>query len=169
MEQIEDIVGHATIARGEEKHAQGAEAVLTQVLTMRVLQARDEVGDTIRSHISVLSPTTDFPQLQNLVDKAFTLAVEMTLQRSRFQVTFSCPASAFYQDRRSNQQARSHGHHTRSRVCQGRAQRLTCGLEPEPRRCGGDNTSIANVPRAICVYDSDAKVWVLEERKATRT
>jgi hypothetical protein len=95
MEHIVDVVGHAIITCGKKRHDQGAEEVSTQALEMGVLQTRDKVGDTIRFHLSTLSPAAKFPQIKNLVDKAFTLAVEMTLQRSRLQVTYPKVGSRF--------------------------------------------------------------------------
>jgi hypothetical protein len=94
-EQIVGVVGHDTITCDEEKHARAAEKFPSQVLTLAILRARDEFGKTIRSHLSTSSPTTDLPQIQNLVDKAFILAGEMSLQRSCLQVTYPTVGNDF--------------------------------------------------------------------------
>ncbi|KAF1351546.1 hypothetical protein EJ07DRAFT_137405 [Lizonia empirigonia] len=72
----------------QEVVTQGKKQEDPTVLEESVLKARDNVSNGITARVAKISPTTDLKQVRVIVDKAFTLAVQMCVQRSRLQVTF---------------------------------------------------------------------------------
>jgi hypothetical protein len=89
MEQMVVLAGRKTITRGkDEQSSQPLDKSTTTGLQQSVLLSRASVEEIIGSRLLQLAPAADLSQVQNLVDKAFTLALEMSLQRSRLQVTY---------------------------------------------------------------------------------
>lgn len=82
----------------QEVVTQGKKHEKTTVLEESVLKARDNVMNIITTTVAKMSPATDLKQVRVLVDKAFALAVQMSIQRSRLQVTYSNVGAKFEKD-----------------------------------------------------------------------
>jgi hypothetical protein len=90
MEQLVDEVGRSTITQGEVKEENlPAESDHVQSLIRQVVQARKAVANTIGGQLATVSAKADLSRVPLIIDKAFSMAMEMSLQRSRLQVT--CP------------------------------------------------------------------------------
>jgi hypothetical protein len=89
MEHLVATATRAAITRGEEEQSsKPLDEGATHGVQRSVLLSRARVSETIRARLSKLAPGADFSQVQKIVDRAFTLALEMSLQRSRLQVTY---------------------------------------------------------------------------------
>jgi hypothetical protein len=89
MEQLVEQVGRSTITRGQEKETNlPAGSDHTEMLIRHVIQARRSVANTIGGQLTTVSTMTDLSRVPLIVDKAFSLAMDMSLQRSRLQVTW---------------------------------------------------------------------------------
>jgi hypothetical protein len=96
IEQMVALVGRTTITRGEDELSSlPLDKDATSGLQRNVLLARARVAEIITSRLSKLSPGTDISQVQKLIDRAFTLALEMSLQRSRLQVAHPAVGAIF--------------------------------------------------------------------------
>jgi hypothetical protein len=96
---IEHLVVTATraaITRGEgEQSSKPLDEGATHGVQRSVLLSRARVAKIIRARLSELAPGSDLSQIQKIVDKAFTLALEMSLQRSRLRVTHPAVGATF--------------------------------------------------------------------------
>jgi hypothetical protein len=86
MEQLVSQVGRSAIMDGEVELSTESEGI--QNLRDHVTKARRAVSNEIKSPLALISTRIDFSQLSAIIDKAFTLAMEMSLQRSRLQVVW---------------------------------------------------------------------------------
>jgi hypothetical protein len=81
IEGMLGLVDRDVIIHGKQKDIPGE-------LDSSIIAARDSVLNTIGHRLTKLSTTTvNRSQVQNIVDKAFALALQMSLQRVRFQIT----------------------------------------------------------------------------------
>ena len=64
--------------------------------TGSVIESRTFVAGIITRYMEMISPERDILQIQLIVDKAFALAVQMSLQRSRIQVTHPAVGATFH-------------------------------------------------------------------------
>ena len=86
MEQLVDQVGRPAITKGQVDQVRRGDRV--EAMKQNVMLVREEVANIIGGKVSTLSPTVDLSRVPMIVDKAFSLAVDMSLQRSRLQVTW---------------------------------------------------------------------------------
>jgi hypothetical protein len=81
-------IGQATIIEGqtdeEHMHAEGE----IRDLQESVLRVRDRTADVIKGNLTAVSPTADLTQVPDIVNQAFTLAMNMSLQRCRLMVGY---------------------------------------------------------------------------------
>jgi hypothetical protein len=99
MEQLVDQVGRSTITEGRAGEPTGSEHV--QELRNSVIRARNATSKDITSKFTLVSAAADLSRVPAIVDKAFTLALEMSLQRSRLQVAWPCVGDQFVQEEMS--------------------------------------------------------------------
>lgn len=81
VEQLLRLVGNKVPTEGK---SEGLEPTIEH----SVLSVRDTIRSAIETIFGPLSPTTDFSQLVGITNKAMTLMLHMSLQRSRIQVVF---------------------------------------------------------------------------------
>jgi hypothetical protein len=99
MEQLMENAGRAAITHGEIKTSPPLpEGGTAQRLEMSAVKARAEVADIILSRVLTISQASDLSQIPKVVDKAFALALDMSLQRSRLQITFPAIGTRFDQE-----------------------------------------------------------------------
>jgi hypothetical protein len=99
MEQLVEAAGRTVITHGEDRESGQLSEDADRDLQKCVIRSRALVKDTIESKLSALSPGINVSHIQNIVDKAFTLALEMSLQRSRLKVTFPTIGTSFNKGR----------------------------------------------------------------------
>lgn len=87
MQQLADRVGRDAITRGESTEDQLEDSNGKRLRDDVAIQ-REKVANTIGGGLLKVSSTTDVTQISNIINKAFSLALELSLQRSRLQVTF---------------------------------------------------------------------------------
>ena len=75
---------------------QGKSDYMLEGLTGSVIEARTFVAGIITGHMEMISSEHDILQIQLIVDKAFALALQMSLQRSRIQVTYPAVGATFH-------------------------------------------------------------------------
>jgi hypothetical protein len=84
MEQLVEATGRAVITHGNEHGPIQMAEGTNQVLQKGVLRSRIRlIIELIHNKLSWLSPGIDILQVQNLADKVFTFALNMSLQCSR--------------------------------------------------------------------------------------
>ncbi|KAF2702968.1 hypothetical protein K504DRAFT_345804, partial [Pleomassaria siparia CBS 279.74] len=88
MGQMVGLIGEEYIINGPPKGD-----TTDKAKSMR--RVRDSIYGSITSAFSTLSPSTDFSKLTTIIDKAFALALQMFLQRSRYQIVWPALGSAF--------------------------------------------------------------------------
>jgi hypothetical protein len=81
MEQLVSLVDQDIVTKGKEK-------ANYLWLEDHLVKARAELADYIASGLSVITPTVDRAHVRQIIDKSFTLAMQMALQRPRLQVTY---------------------------------------------------------------------------------
>jgi hypothetical protein len=102
IEHMVALAGRTTITRGEDElSSQPLDKGATSGLQRNVLLARARVAEIIISRLVKLSPETDISQVQKLIDRAFALALEMSLQRSRLQVAYPAVGAVFNKEHMS--------------------------------------------------------------------
>ncbi|KAH7083207.1 hypothetical protein BKA63DRAFT_584486 [Paraphoma chrysanthemicola] len=80
-EQLVESVGKDLISHGRK-------SLLLDDVEASVVAVRKDIGEIVCTSLCVLDPAADAIQIGNVVDKAFTLAMQMFLQRSRLQITY---------------------------------------------------------------------------------
>ena len=90
VEQLLQQTNAETITHGESE-------VLPAGLTASVIEQRQLVASTLCGHFEVLAPGFKVSDVQLIIDKAFSLALHMFLQRSRFQVTYPAIGADFHE------------------------------------------------------------------------
>jgi len=89
VERLAELVGHDTIKIGEYPKESASSA-----LADSIIQARTDAVSAIWTGLELISSTVDVSQIRHVVDKAFGLSLQMSLQRCRVQATFvkeQCP------------------------------------------------------------------------------
>ncbi|OAK96228.1 hypothetical protein IQ06DRAFT_296995 [Phaeosphaeriaceae sp. SRC1lsM3a] len=88
MKQVVELAGRSIITLGQYVSPQVSTNSRARELQETILRSRAELANTVESLLIAMAPTADTSQIQELVDKAFTLAMEMSLQRPRLQVVY---------------------------------------------------------------------------------
>jgi hypothetical protein len=91
MERMTSLVDCEIITKGETKGTN----------TMHhadVLQAREAAMNEIRNGLMVMSASSTSTQVQNIINKAFALAMKMSLQRYRLQITYPKAGGLFKEE-----------------------------------------------------------------------
>jgi hypothetical protein len=88
MEQLVSMVDQDIITERKTK----TNLKFTEALMM---EEHENIIKFIESGLARITPSVDFNRVNGIVDKAFALAMQMSLQRSRLQVTFPRIGSAF--------------------------------------------------------------------------
>jgi len=81
MEQLVALVDEDIITQGKVKDCYC-------YLEQHVVNARAKTKSAIEARLMLIAPTTETSHVCQIVDNAFTLAMHMSLQRSRLQITF---------------------------------------------------------------------------------
>ncbi|KAF2243610.1 hypothetical protein BU26DRAFT_402709, partial [Trematosphaeria pertusa] len=81
VEQLTEMVDRDVITRGAVTHAH-------QGLENSIMSARLVTRNAIEGNLARLSPGKDFSHVEGIVNKAFGLALQMALQRSRLQIVY---------------------------------------------------------------------------------
>ncbi|OAL42716.1 hypothetical protein IQ07DRAFT_525629 [Pyrenochaeta sp. DS3sAY3a] len=81
MEQLVAIVDKDVFTRPEAKDSY-------QSLEKHAMITRTNILDAIQTRVALIAPMADSFQVRQIVDEAFTLAMHMSLQQSRLQLTF---------------------------------------------------------------------------------
>jgi hypothetical protein len=92
VEQLVKQTSQDTIAHGESGPS-------PEGLTASVIEIRTLVTTVIAGHFEMLSPGYKVSEVNLIVDKAFALAIRMSLQRSRFQVTYPAIGAEFKEEK----------------------------------------------------------------------
>ncbi|KAJ4324501.1 hypothetical protein N0V94_001241 [Neodidymelliopsis sp. IMI 364377] len=66
-------------------------------LDLNFIDTHTQVYDVIMGFLTTISGVEDIPQVHSIIDKAFALALQMSLQRVRLQITYPCIGAAFDQ------------------------------------------------------------------------
>jgi hypothetical protein len=102
MEYMVDVASRTAITHGvEEASGQSLEEHAVHGFKKCVIQSRARMLDILRLPLSQLAPAADLSSVQGIVDKAFTLALDMSLQRSRLRVTWPMIGATFDKERMS--------------------------------------------------------------------
>lgn len=96
VERLAEIADPDNITKGEVKkvHKQ-PRALVQEDVQSSTIQARAQVIGYIRAGLEQVSSAADASQIRDIVDKAFDLARQMSLQRSRIQVTYPKTGAVF--------------------------------------------------------------------------
>ncbi|KAJ4360577.1 uncharacterized protein N0V89_001143 [Didymosphaeria variabile] len=86
VEQVVKLGGKEAITRGIITTEQGA--AIRQDILDSILKGRTSAYKLITETLGELSPATDFLQVPVIIDKAFSLALEMNIQRCRLQAVY---------------------------------------------------------------------------------
>lgn len=81
------LAGRGTISRGRED-AYDRKRTMGRCLAKGALECRNEVATVIATKLADISSDAEVSQIPSMVDRAFTLALEMSLQKCRLQVTY---------------------------------------------------------------------------------
>ena len=92
VEQLVEQTSRDSIAHGESGPS-------PEGLTASVIEIRTLVTTVIAGHFEMLSPGYKVSEVNLIVDKAFALAIRMSLQRSRFQVTYPAIGAEFKEEK----------------------------------------------------------------------
>jgi hypothetical protein len=96
MEQLVNMVGRSAIIQGQADVAIRSNAGATAKYWIKaVIKNRDEVAQTIGEKLLSISSAVDISRISHIIDKAFSLAHQMSLQRSRILVIFPLPGADF--------------------------------------------------------------------------
>ncbi|EAT86145.2 hypothetical protein HBH56_026530 [Parastagonospora nodorum] len=102
MEQLVQKVGSSTITLGQlVQSPAGPSDTKSQATQQYILQTRNKVANTIGEKLTLVSTQADLSRVPLIVDKAFSLAMEMSLQRSRLQITWPIVGNAFVEEEMS--------------------------------------------------------------------
>jgi hypothetical protein len=94
MEHLVNMVGRHIITQGRADAATRSDASATAKYWIKdVVKNRDGVAQTIGEKLLLISSKVDVSRISHIIDKAFSLALQMSLQRSRIQVTFPSPGT----------------------------------------------------------------------------
>jgi hypothetical protein len=99
MEQLVDHVGRSTIKEGQAETP--TESQIVETLRGHVTEARNATFNVISGTLAQVSPTADLSRVLLIINKAFSLAMEMSLQRSRLQVTWPYVGDQFVKEEMS--------------------------------------------------------------------
>ncbi|KAL1604232.1 hypothetical protein SLS59_004026 [Nothophoma quercina] len=95
VSQCVRLAGRDTITEGQaEAHNPNRRAA--HHLATGTLERRDEVANTIGTKLATISSTVDVSQISNIINRAFALALEMSLQKCRLQITYSDIGATFH-------------------------------------------------------------------------
>jgi hypothetical protein len=96
MEQLVRMVGRDTITSG---HIEGvpshSASANSKEWVKEILKTRSEVAQTLGTKLLSVSSRVDVSGISHIIDKAFSLVYQMSLQHSRIQVTFPEPGAEF--------------------------------------------------------------------------
>ncbi|KAI2482514.1 hypothetical protein Ptr902_04830 [Pyrenophora tritici-repentis] len=90
-ESVLALVDRDVITHGKVKE-------MHQYLEPDILALRKEIYNTIGSHLSKVSTGVEGPQIQNIVNKSFAFAMNMSLQRIRLRITYPPVGAKFSMD-----------------------------------------------------------------------
>ncbi|KAH7396594.1 hypothetical protein DE146DRAFT_736696 [Phaeosphaeria sp. MPI-PUGE-AT-0046c] len=88
QERMMGLVDREVIASGEPKGK-------NEQLEPSILQVRKKVKDEIQAGFAALSASPNLAQVQSIIDRSFTLAMKMSIQRYRLQVTYPAVGAVF--------------------------------------------------------------------------
>lgn len=91
MERMMEVVDPNVIAKGESKGA-------NPFVEASILKARQMVMDKIQTGFVECADPAAIAQIQTIIDKSFALAMKMSLQRYRLQVTYPKVGAAFIKE-----------------------------------------------------------------------
>jgi hypothetical protein len=87
-EHLHETVGRAIDAKEDMEPAR-------KRMKSSVIDPREQTENIIEAYLESVFPETDFSQVRTIVDKAYALAIQMSLQRCRLQVTYPTTGSKF--------------------------------------------------------------------------
>jgi hypothetical protein len=87
-EHLYETVGRVTITNEDMEPA-------PKRMKSSVINHCEQLGNIIESHLESVFPESNFIQVRTIVDKAYALAMQMSLQRCRLQVTYPTTGSKF--------------------------------------------------------------------------
>lgn len=94
------LAGKDSILSGREE-AFIANRPQASFLSESVLVCRSDVASTIGTKLTAISSSVDVSQIQSIIDQSFALALEMSLQKCRLQITYPAIGTSFYNGRMS--------------------------------------------------------------------
>ncbi|KAI4909432.1 hypothetical protein J4E90_008129 [Alternaria incomplexa] len=89
IEKLMDRIGRETITEGQTQGKNRQSDEKTRDLQISVIQSREKVSEFITTNLTAIYSGTDFSHVLNIVNQAFALSLDMSLQRSRIQMTWS--------------------------------------------------------------------------------
>ncbi|KAF3006486.1 hypothetical protein E8E13_004233 [Curvularia kusanoi] len=95
LEEMVRLAGRDTILSGQED-AHILDSERARRLAEGALQWREKVANTIGTQLAIISSTVDFSQISHIVNRSFALALEMSSQRCRLQITYPAIGAAFH-------------------------------------------------------------------------
>jgi hypothetical protein len=98
-EHLFKTVGPRIIEKGVLEKVNNHGDKFRQDMEGSVQEARDFVTQCIQSTLALIAPSMDPSYIQDIVDKSFGLALRMSLQRSRLQITYPAVGAAFAKDK----------------------------------------------------------------------
>jgi hypothetical protein len=98
-EHLVKTVGASVIEEGILEKTKNCDDKFRKDMEGSVQEARDFVTQRIQSALALISPAMDHSHVQDIVDKSFGLALKMSLQRSRLQITYPVVGAAFVNDK----------------------------------------------------------------------
>ncbi|USP81406.1 hypothetical protein yc1106_08680 [Curvularia clavata] len=80
--------GQETLIAGQDHGDRPGLNAYAHQLQQEMLERRGYVANIIKSHLTAVVPTSDLSHISEVVNKAFALALDMSMQRFRVQVTW---------------------------------------------------------------------------------
>ena len=89
------LAGRETILSGQDGFCLSRRAIARR-LAEGTLKCREQVATTIGAKLATISSAVDISQVSSIVDRSFALALEMSLQKCRLQITYPVIGAAFH-------------------------------------------------------------------------
>lgn len=102
VERLAEMTGPGVLNIGKTRSADNhPEGMAARTLAESANQARTDVADAMLTGLEQISSAVDVLQIRNIVDMAFGLSLQMSLQRCRVQITFPRTGASFVKEEMS--------------------------------------------------------------------
>lgn len=87
-EELVGRIGRETVTSGQIHGGRHRHDKHAQKMQTSVLKTRERVANTISAHLTIIEPNCELSHISDIVDRAFALALDISIQPSRIQFTW---------------------------------------------------------------------------------